>query len=140
MALGTKTVGSISGAGVAAATSRVGHGGRNVASTSRLDVERSDFSPQMGVNEESILRFQQENGQLNPDGRRQSQSQRDGFTPLLNRGSLGFEAEAAAEQTADGAPKLFLTDVLRGVSSYEENIRVTTPGTAKPGSVMNYLF
>jgi len=140
MALSTRQVGSATAAGIAAATTRVGNGGRNVASTTRADVEKSDFSPQMGVNEESVLRFQQE-GQLNPDGRRQQQNQGDGFTPLLARNAYSAGLDSSEETSGNGtSPRLFLNDVLRGVGTYEENMRVTSPAVVKPGSVMNYLF
>jgi hypothetical protein len=140
MALSTRQIGASAAAatGVAAATARVGNGGRNVANTSRPDVEKLDFAPHFGINEESILRFQQDNGQLNPDGRRQNREPRSGFTPLLARSSFGIENLDNLAQ--DSTPRLFLTDVMRGIGSYESNIRVTSPASVKPGSVMNYLF
>ncbi|RAU21333.1 hypothetical protein CU669_14280 [Paramagnetospirillum kuznetsovii] len=140
MALSTKQVGSAASSSVAAATARIGNGGRNVASTTRGDVEKLDFNPNLGVNGEQILRFQQESGNLNPDGKRGSRENRDGFTPLLNRGNLGIELDNTDDHNADGSPKLFLDQVLRGIGSYEENMRVTSPASVKPGSVMNYLF
>ncbi|OAN51456.1 hypothetical protein A6A04_16085 [Paramagnetospirillum marisnigri] len=139
MALSTKQIGSAASSSVAAATVRIGGGGRNVASATRADVEKLDFTPHLGVSEEQILRFQQEAGNLNPDGRRNSRENRDGFTPLLSRSSLGIEIEAAEERNADDF-KLSLTDIMRGIGSYEENMRVTSPAAVKPGSVMNYLF
>lgn len=139
MALSTKQVGAAAASGVAAATARVGTGGRNVASSTRPDVERLDYAHQAGLNEENILRFQQD-GQLNPDGRRQQRDDRSGFTPLLSRSMLSFTA-APQDENNDNAPAtLFLNEVMRGVNSYEENLRVTSPATVKPGSVMNYLF
>ncbi len=138
MALSARQVGAAAASGVAAATVRVGSGGRNVASSSRPDVERTDYSQQVGFNDESLLRFQQD-GQLNPDGRRQ-RDPRDSATPLLNRAALGFSVESANENTGDGTSRMFLSEVMRGVGSYEENMRITSPATVKPGSVMNYLF
>jgi hypothetical protein len=138
MALSTRQIGSATASGVAAATARVGTGGRNVASATRADVEKLDFTPHLGVNEESILRFQQENTSLNPDGRRQQRESHGGHTPLLARGA--FSVDTLEERGGDDAPRLFLTEVMRGISSYEENLRVTSPAAVKPGSVMNYLF
>lgn len=141
MALSTKQVGSAVSSSIAAATVRVGSGGgRNVASATRADVEKLEFSPHLGISEEQILRFQQESGQLNPDGRRNSRENRDGFTPLLARGGFGLDLEVSEERNADGSAKLLLTDIIRGIGSYEENMRVTSPAAVKPGSVMNYLF
>ena len=48
--------------------------------------------------------------------------------------------DSTDETNADGSPKLFLNDVMRGIGTYEENMRVTSPAAVKPGSVMNYLF
>ena len=139
MALSTKQVGAAAASGVAAATARVGSGGRNVASSTRPDVERTDYAHQVGLNEENILRFQQD-GQLNPDGRRQQQRDDRGFTPLLSRSALSFGAASLDENNDNDTSKLFLNEVMRGVNSYEESLRVTSPATVKPGSVMNYLF
>jgi len=140
MALSTRQIGAATASGIAAATARVGNGGRNVASNTRADVEKMDFAPQMGVNEESILRFQQEAGQTNPDGRRQNREQRSGFSPLLARNAYATGLDTPEEANADGSPKLFLDQVMRGIGTYEENMRVTSPASVKPGSVMNYLF
>lgn len=139
MALTTKQVGSAVASSVAAATTRVGHGGRNVASSSSSNVERLDYAQHMGLNEESILRFQQEGG-VNPDGSRRQRDDRGAFSP---QGSLRI-FEYGTDNTEDGSDptssKLFLNDILRGVGTYEQNIRITSPGSVKPGSVMNYLF
>ncbi|TAN75834.1 MAG: hypothetical protein EPN20_02355 [Magnetospirillum sp.] len=140
MALSTRQVGSATASGIAAATARVGTGGRNVASTTRGDVEKLDFAPHLGVNEESMLRFQQEAGQLNPDGRRQQRDNREGFTPLLARNAYTAGLAPPEDTTSDSSGKLFLTEVMRGIGTYEENMRVTSPASVKPGSVMNYLF
>ncbi|CAA7619894.1 hypothetical protein [Magnetospirillum sp. SS-4] len=137
MALSAQKIGSAAASAVAAA-SYVGAGGRNVASATRANVEKIDFAQHIGVNEESILHFRQENTPLNPDGRRQQREQRQGFTPLLAR-SGGFSLDALTERESE-TPRLFLTDVMRGIGSYEENLRVTSPASVKPGSVMNYLF
>ncbi|MDO8608779.1 MAG: hypothetical protein Q7R40_19780 [Phaeospirillum sp.] len=140
MALSTRQVGSATASGIAAATARVGAGGRNVASATRADVEKLEFSPHLGVNEESMLRFQQESGELNPDGRRQHRDQRDGFTPLLARNAYSANLDSGEEIDSHGSPALFLNEVMRGIGTYEENMRVTSPASVRPGSVMNYLF
>jgi hypothetical protein len=103
-------------------------------------VEKLEFSPHLGVNEESMLRFQQEAGQLNPDGRRQQHDKREGFTPLLARNAYSSNLEANEGADSQGSATLFLNEVMRGIGTYEENMRVTSPAAVKPGSVMNYLF
>lgn len=138
MALTTKQVGSATATSVAAATTQIGRGGRNVASTSSPTVERLDYTQHMGLNEESILRFQQENG-LNPDGGRQKREDRGGFTPQTSLRMYGYGTDNTEDGVETSGSRLFLTDILRGVGSYEDNIRITSPGSVKPGSVMNYL-
>lgn len=140
MALSTKQVGAAAASGVAAATVRVGSGGRNVASTSRDDVERLDFAHQSTLNDETILRFQQD-GQLDPDGQRQRDRRNNGSTGWSSSliGSIGVSA-TEERNGGSGSTPLFLDQILRGIDSYEQNIRITSPTTAKPGSVMNALF
>lgn len=141
MALSTKQVGSASAAAssVAAATTRIGHGGRNVASSTRPDVERLDYTQHMGLNEESILRFQQENG-INPDGGRRQSKDRGGFAPQTSLRIFEYGTDTSEDGSDPTSSRIFLNDVLRGVGTYEQNIRITSPGSVKPGSVMNYLF
>lgn len=141
MALSTKQIGSASAAAssVAAATARIGHGGRNVASSTRPDVERLDYTQHMGLNEESILRFQQENG-INPDGGRRQREDRGGFAPQTSLRIFEYGTDTSEDGSDPTSSRIFLNDVLRGVGTYEQNIRITSPGSVKPGSVMNYLF
>jgi len=138
MALSTKQIGSAAASSVAAATSRVGGGGRNVASSTRPDVERPDFAHQTSFNQEALLRFEQD-GALNPDGQRR-RDPRDSNASVWNQGNIAFSFDVGTDTNSDATPRVFLTDVMRGVGSYEENMRVTSPSSVKPGSVMNYLF
>lgn len=138
MALSTKQIGSAAASSVAAATTRVGHGGRNVASSTRPDVERLDYAQHMGLNEESILRFQQGSG-LNPDGSRRQRDERAPFTLQTSMRMFGFGTDSAEDGSGDTSGKLFLNEVLRGIGSYEESLRITSPNSPRPGSVMNYL-
>jgi len=141
MALSTKQISAVSASGVAAATARIGSGGRNVASTSREDVERIDYAHQTGLGDESFLRYQQEAG-VSPDGGRQRDSRDRQNTPLW-RSEFGklLLADSAQDDTLPGAvPSPFLDQILRGIGSYEQSIRITSPTTVRPGSVMNYLF
>lgn len=140
MALSTKQIGTATAAAssVAAATTRVGHGGRNVASSTRPDVERLDYAQQTNLNEESILRFQQENG-VNPDGGRRQRDGRAPFAPQTSMRLFGYGTDMAEDGADAGSGKLFLNDFMRGIGTYEESLRIVSPGTPKPGSVMNYL-
>jgi len=141
MALSTKQVSAVSASGVAAATARIGSGGRNVASTSREDVERLDYAHQAGLSDETLLRYQQDSS-VSPDGGRQRDS-RDRQDPPLWRSEFGKLLLAGAANDEDSStqlPTLFLDQVLRGIGVYEQSIRITSPTTVRPGSVMNYLF
>jgi hypothetical protein len=142
MALGSKQVGAVAASGVAAATVRIGSGGRNVASTSRDDVERLDYAHQAGVGDETILRYQQDSN-VSPDGGRQRDPRERSDSPLWRSefGKLLLSPSAVDDSSSDGSfPTLFLDQVLRGIGSYEQSIRITSPTTVRPGSVVNYLF
>ncbi|SEH43736.1 hypothetical protein [Magnetospirillum fulvum] len=141
MALSTKQVSAVSASGVAAATARIGSGGRNVASTSREDVERLDYAHQTGLGEETLLRYQQESS-VSPDGGRQRDSRERQDTPLWRSefGKLLLSESALDDDSSESFSTLFLDQVLRGIGIYEQSIRITSPTTVRPGSVMNYLF
>lgn len=141
MALSTKQVSAVSASGVAAATARIGSGGRNVASTSRDDVERLDYAHQTGLGEETLLRYQQDSS-VSPDGGRQRDQRERQDTPLWRSafGKILLAGASNDEDSSHALPTLFLDQVLRGIGVYEQSIRITSPNTVRPGSVMNYLF
>lgn len=119
----------------AAATARPASGGRNVASVSG-PAEGAGFSAQIGVNDNRLLRYDDE---FSFDSHDQKQQQQWG-TPLIVQAATGFQVEVTeAASTNDNMGK-FLDYVMRGVATYEQNMRITTPGAVRPGSVMNYLF
>jgi hypothetical protein len=93
----------------------------------------------MGLNQESILRFQQEGG-INPDGSRRQRDERGGFAPQTSLRIFEYGTDTSEDGSDPTSSRIFLNDVLRGVGTYEQNIRITSPGSVKPGSVMNYLF
>lgn len=120
----------------AAATARPASGGRNVASVGP-GVEGTDFSPQIGVNDNRLWRFDEER---TFDRERDDQQQQQA-TPFIIRLSNGFKVDEAEETTdAGGTGKVFLDTVLRGIGIYESNMRRTTPGAVRPGSVLNYRY
>ncbi|MGE5547936.1 MAG: hypothetical protein ACM33T_13615 [Solirubrobacterales bacterium] len=139
MALGTNKVASFAAPGMAAAaTARPVSGGRNVASATGQPLEGSGFSQQIGVNDNALLRYEDD---LGFDSGDKGQQQQEAYTPLLSRAAAGFRVDEAEEELNSTAPpRLFLAEVMRGVGVYEHNMRVTTPGTVKPGSVLNFLF
>lgn len=137
MALGSNKVSAIASPGMAAAaTARPASGGRNVASVAP-GVEGAGFSPQIGVNDNRLWRFDEETQfefEREPDQQQQA-------TPFIIRAANGFKVEEAEESTdAGGSGKVFLDAVLRGIGIYESNMRRTTPGAVRPGSVLNYRY
>ena len=137
MALGTHKVSALATPGMtAAATARPASGGRNVASVSGVPAEEAVFSSQIGVNDNRLLRYDEE---LDFGFSEHHDPDRHG-TPFMARAASSFQAELADEATGGGASGLFMVYVQRGVGTYEHNMRVTTPGSVRPGSVLNYLY
>ena len=137
MALGTNKVSAIASPGMAAAaTARPVSGGRNVASTGR-SVVSADFSPQIEINDNRMWRFDEERSfDTEREEHREEQA-----TPFIARAFNAFKVEEAEEATdAGGAGRVFLNTVIRAIGIYEANIRLTTPGAVRPGSVLNYRF
>lgn len=135
MALGTNKVSAIASPGMAAAaTARPLSGGRNVASVG-AGVESAGFSPQIGVNDNRLWRFDEE---TQFEFQRESEQQQQA-TPFVIRASNGFRVDEAEEATGgNSGGGVFLDTMLRGISIYESNMRRTTPGAVRPGSVLNY--
>jgi hypothetical protein len=95
---------------------------------------------QVGVNDEAIMQFR-DDAQLNPDGRRQQRDRDSRFPSLLTSTTSGFGLDMMEEQQQDSSSSpVFLTVLQRGIGTYENNMRITSPSVAKPGSTMNYLF
>lgn len=135
MALGTSKVSAIASPGMAAAaTARPVSGGRNVASTGR-GVVSADFSPQIEINDNRLWRFDEERSfDTEHEEHREEQA-----TPFIARAFNGFKVEEAEEATDAGAAgRVFLNTVIRAIGIYEANVRLTTPGAVRPGSVLNY--
>lgn len=137
MALGTNKVSAIASPGMAAAaTARPASGGRNVASVG-AGVESADFSPQIGVNDNRLWRYDEER-QFDLDHGQQEQQR---ATPFVVRAANGFKVDEAEEATdSGGTGKVFLDTLLRGIGIYESNMRTTTPGAVRPGSVLNFRY
>lgn len=139
MALGTNKIGAVAQPGVtAAATARPLSGGRNVASQSAAAIEALDFTQQIGVNDNAILRREQDMW-LGGDGRRR-RDEHEGATPFVFRAASSFQVDEVEETMPQSEGGTFLAQVMQGVGAYEANMRVTTPGTVRPGSVLNYLY
>lgn len=141
MALGTHRVSALAAPGMtAAATARSASGGRNVASVSRNPLEEAGFSAQVSVNDNALLRYEDEVGF---DAAHDQGDPQRGNTPYMFRMSSGFqvdEAEEALDKRAGGEEPVFRSLLTSGIGTYEQTMRITTPGTVKPGSVLNYLY
>jgi len=133
----SRIAGGIAAPGMAAAaTARPISGGRGVAAASQPAVE-STFASGVGVNDNLILRYDDEGG-LNSDGQRREYG-RPETTPFIARSAAAFQVEEIDQAGGAGDFRLFLNDVVRGIGVYENNIRLTTPGRVMPGSVLNQL-
>lgn len=135
MALGTNRVSAFASPGMAAAaTARPVSGGRNVASTGR-GVIGTDFSPQIEINDNRLWRFDEER-EYEQD---REDSPKEQATPFIARAYSGFKVDEAEEAIdAGGTGKVFLDTMIRAIGIYETNIRLTTAGAVRPGSVLNY--
>jgi hypothetical protein len=138
MALGTNKVSAMGSPGMsAAATARPASGGRNVATSSGAPLESAIFSPQIGINDNRLLRYDEEM-RFGADDRREPEQH---ATPFIIRATNAFKAEEVDEVINGGSGEgSFLGMVMRGVGTYERNMRVTTPGAVRPGSVLNYVY
>jgi len=138
MALSTNKVSAIGTPGMtAAATARPASGGRNVAAANAAPLEGAVFSPQIGVNDNRLLRYEEEM-RFGADDHREPEQR---GTPFVVRAASAFKAEEVDETTGGGSGEgRFLSMVMRGVGTYERNMRVTTPGSVRPGSVLNYVY
>lgn len=120
----------------AAATARPISGGRNVASV-RDHVDELGFSNHVGLNDNGLLRYEDE---LAFDTKGEKREHQDAYTPLMFRTQLGFQVEQAEETLGATSGGTFLSELMTGVGAYEQTLRVTTPGMVKAGSVLNYLY
>lgn len=136
MALNSSKVSAFASPGMAAAaTARPVSGGRNVASASTAPLEGVGFSPQIGVNDNRLWRYDDE---AEFESQSENQPQQRG-TPFIIRSAGGFKVELAEEAAADtGGGRFFLSELMHGIGVYEFNTRITTPGAVRPGSVFNY--
>ncbi|HTH16662.1 MAG TPA: hypothetical protein VL974_08425 [Magnetospirillum sp.] len=137
MALGTGRVSAVAAPGMAAAaTARPLSGGRNVASVSG-GVEGADFSPQIGVDDNRLWRYDDEQ---TPDFGQQKK-QDDQATPFVSRLATAFQVGDTEESTeAGGAGRISLFQMIYGIAMYEANLKITMAGGVRPGSVLNSLF
>jgi hypothetical protein len=137
MALSASRISAMAGNGLAAAaTARPMSGGRGVASAAMSPVETSEFSSNIGVNDNAILHYDEEGG-LDSDGRRRESP--SSASPFLARGAFGYQVEDLSQDGTTGDGGTFLSDVLYGVGIYESNLRAVAPGQVRPGATLNQL-
>jgi hypothetical protein len=139
MALGASRISSLAASSFAAASARPYSSGRVGSSTSQGPVESSEFSANIGLNDNGIAQSN-DNGSTDSDGQRRDSSRQ--FTPFLTRAAYGYQVEDTDMSSggALGGDRLFMSDIMRAVGTYETNLRTTNPTTVRPGSVMNVLF
>ena len=137
MALSASRISAVAGNGLAAAaTARPISGGRGIASATLSPVENSEFSSNIGVNDNAILHYDDQGG-LDSDGRRRESPQ--SAPSFLARGAFGFQVESLSQDPAAGGGSSFLSDVVHGVGVYENNLRIIAPDQIRPGTSLNQL-
>lgn len=140
MALGTQKVSAMAAPGMAAAaTAHPFSGGRGVASAQQAPVESTNFSTQIGVNDNSILHYDDE-GSLNPDGQRKQSTARDTQTPFMARRALAYSAISLDSAQGDNSATTVFSDLMaRGIRGYERTQSLVNSGLTPSGSTINQL-
>ena len=128
----------------AAATAHPFSGGRGISSAQQAPVEAASFAPQTGVNDNSILHYQDDGGGLNPDGRRKESFARTTQTPQMARNAAAFTAAELESDRANAAampvnPTLFANMVEQGIHGYERAQNLVGSYLVRAGSQINQL-
>lgn len=123
----------------AAATAHSFGGARGVASAQQSPIEATNMAAYIGINDNSILRYEDEGG-LNPDGRGKKSNQQSTQTPYMSRGALGFAAGALeAQSNATPIDMAFGDYVSRSIHGYERAQNLINSAWAPQGSSINQL-
>ena len=123
----------------AAATAHLFSGGRGVAAAAQSPVETTNFASQVGVNDNSIVHYDDQ-GNLNPDGQRRQSQPRDTQTAFMARRSLSFAAISLDPAQGDSSSTMVFSDILaRGISGYERTQGLVNSGLVPAGSSINQL-
>ena len=140
MALSAQRISATASPGLAAAATVHSFGGaRGTASAQQSPVESSSSASYIGINDNSILRYEDE-GELNPDGRGKQSYQQGPQTPYMSRSALVFVA-GALEQTAQDSPAasgaVFGDYLSRSIQGYERAQNLVNSPWAPQGSSVN---
>ncbi len=140
MALSAQKVSAVASPGLAAAATVHSFGGaRGVASAQQSPVESSNPASFVGVNDNSIMRYEDEGG-LNPDGRGKQSFRQGPQTPYMSRSALVFYA-GLLDQTDQGASlastPVFGDYVSRSIQGYERAQNLVNSPWARQGSSIN---
>ena len=140
MSLGVQKVSASSAPGMAAAaTAHLFSGGRGVAAAAQSPVESAYYSTQAGVNDNSIVHYDDE-GNLDPDGQRRESAQQDTQTDFMARRALSFAALIMDPAQGEGSSTNLFSDMLaRGIRGYERVQGLVNSGMARTGSTINQL-
>lgn len=108
---------------VAAATSRIGSGGRNVAPVSPQRVDALGYPHWAGPNDES-LHYDEEGGGHFGGGGQQQKHRHEEFVFALNRVANAYKITEYVAANDSTAPRLLMSELIHGVGIYETNMRV----------------
>lgn len=139
MSLSAQKVSATSAPGMAAAaTAHLFGGARGIASATQSPVEKSYFSTQSGVNDNSVVYYDDE-GELDSDGQRR-ESQQQTQTAFMARQALSFAAISLAPSQSDGTSTMLFSSLLQqGIRGYERSQGLINSGLAPLGSTINQL-
>lgn len=138
MALGTQKVSAVTAPGMAAAATVHAFGGaRGIASAQQSPIESSNPAAYIGVNDNSILHYEDEGG-LNPDGQGKQSYKQGPQTPYMSRNALVFMAGSLEATNGEAAPMPVFGDyVMRSIQGYERTQNLVNSPWVPQGSSIN---
>ena len=140
MSLSAQKVSATSAPGMAAAaTAHLFGGARGVASATQSPVEKSYFSTQSGVNDNSVVYYDDQSG-LDSNGQRRESPQQQTQTAFMSRQALSFSAISLDPSQGDSSSTMLFSNLLQqGIRGYERSQGLINSGLAPLGSTINQL-
>jgi len=136
MSVATK-VSSPTATGVAPATARIGAGVSAASAATKIEgLSAGNF---VGIADEDFLGTFGERGHQREQPDYYASDRHGGFTPLVHRFALGYQANEITPVESRGL-RGFLTDVMRAIGLYEFTLRVTAGTAPPPGANFNRML
>lgn len=122
---------------VSTATQRVSGGGRGGLFSTAEKIQGLGGSPGVGNYRDSL--WDRERSEFYFGEGRHREPDRPGFTSLVARFSLGYQANELEASNDDRNVRFFITDMVRGIGVYENNMRVIATSGRSLGVSVNYF-